>query len=174
MTAGQTYFQPPDLIDLIARNNAARRPPYPLITFPETTRVWQRPSQAFAFPANSTLNLFDESSKRLIRRASENHLNLIARSSFHQKSDTRSQTVNSPRANDAYLMDDHASDYYFDRAMVAFEKFENHASDLQCIREVFPRKWEDTLWSIFWWANSEDKARTKMERWREEPAAYSA
>jgi hypothetical protein len=174
MTAGQTYLQPPDLIDLIARNNAARRPPYPLIAFPENTRVWQRPSQAFAFSANSGLNLFDEGIKRLIRRASETQLNLIARSSFHQKSDTRSPTVSSPRGNDAYIMRDHASDYYLDRAMVAFEKFENRASDLQSIREVFPRKWEDTLWSVWWWANSEDKARVKMERWREEPAAPSA
>lgn len=173
MTAGQTYLQPPDLIDLIVRYNAARRPDYPLLAFPGTTRLWQRPSKAFAFPMNSNLNLLDERNKRLILRASLTHLNLIARSSFHQKSDARSPIVSAPPPNDAYTMRDHANDYYLDRAMVAFEKFESHAPGLQSIREVFPTKWEDTLWSVWWWANSEDKARAKMERWREQPVASS-
>ena len=166
---GQTYYQPPDLIDLIVRCNASRRPNYPRVAFPTSTQIWQHPSQAFAFPTNPGLDLFNDNYKRLVLRASLTHFNLIARSSFHQTSQIRSPLITEPTPTDAYTMRDHASDFYLDRAMVAFEKFERRDSQLASIREVFPRKWDDALWSVWWWANSEDKARAKMERWREVP-----
>lgn len=169
IATGQTYYQPPDLIDLIVRHNASRRPNYPRVAFPTSTQVWQHPSQAFAFPTNPDLDLFDDNYKRLVLRASLTHLNLIARASFHQSSHIRSPVITGPTPTDAYTLHDHASDFYLDRAMVAFEKFESRGSQLLSIRELFPRKWEDALWSVWWWANSEDKARAKMERWRGEP-----
>ncbi|KAH3906174.1 hypothetical protein HBH56_209480 [Parastagonospora nodorum] len=167
--AGQTYYQPPDLIDLVVRYNASHRPAYPRVAFPTSTQVWQHPSQAFAFPSNPDLDLFDDNYKQLVLRASLTHLNLIARASFHQTSQIRSPLITAPTSTDAYTIRDHASDFFFDRVTVAFEKFESRDSQLLSIREVFPRKWEDALWSVWWWANSEDKARAKMERWREVP-----
>jgi hypothetical protein len=69
-------------------------------------------------------------------------------------------------------MRDHASDYYLDRAMVAFEVDEVKDDErLTKIRKVFPKEWDDAMWCIWWWANSEDKARSKMERWREKTPA---
>jgi hypothetical protein len=68
-------------------------------------------------------------------------------------------------------MRDHANAYFLDRAMVAFEVHENPSLGLGNIREVFPSNWDDTMWCIWWWANSENKARAKIERWRKEPVA---
>jgi hypothetical protein len=77
--------------------------------------------------------------------------------------------VNTPLANGPFEFRDHAAYYFFDRAMVAFEMQQRNGKDTGEIREVFPRKCEDELWSVWWWANSEDKARAKMERWRQQP-----
>lgn len=35
------------------------------------------------------------------------------------------------------------------------------------IEAVFRRRWRRAAWSVWWWANGEEKARAKMERWRE-------
>jgi hypothetical protein len=39
------------------------------------------------------------------------------------------------------------------------------------MREVFGEKWGVEMWSVWWWANSEEKARAKIERWRRERRA---
>jgi hypothetical protein len=153
----------------------SRRAPYPLLQLPTSTVKWQRPSQAFAFPRNMSLNFFDERCKRLLQQASLTHLNLIARSSFHQTRHITSPLVVAPSSpTKAYTMHDHADVYFLDRAMLAFEVHENPSLGLRNIREVFPSNWDDTMWCIWWWANSEHKARAKMERWRKRPLAVQA
>jgi hypothetical protein len=62
---------------------------------------------------------------------------------------------------------DHASDYFIDRALVAFEMHESPGEERRDIREAFAENWDDMLWCVWWWANSEEKARALMERWRE-------
>lgn len=116
------------------------------------------------------MTLFEERCKRLVQRATDTHLSLIARSSFHQTTHIVSRAVSMPTTpNHAYKMRDHADEYFLEQVMVAFEVDQNPYLDRRDIREVFPKKWDDMLWCIWWWANGEDKARAKMERWRQEP-----
>ncbi|KAH9870756.1 hypothetical protein IAQ61_006234 [Plenodomus lingam] len=35
------------------------------------------------------------------------------------------------------------------------------------LRNIFQKFWNETPWSTWWWVNSEEKARAKMERWKE-------
>jgi hypothetical protein len=167
--AGQTYLQPPDLIDLVARGQAGQKYPYSAVTLPASTVQWQRPSPAFSFPADAETSLWDERYRGLLIRASVAHLNLIARSSFHQVATNVSPAIHGPTGTQIYKLRDHAYHYLLDRALVAFELHENKGSNLRGIREVFPNKWEDGSWSVWWWAGSEEKVRAKMERWRQEP-----
>lgn len=166
LTAGQTYLQPPDLIELAVRHKISRTRPYPVVSLPTSSEEWHRPSEAFAFPYFENRSLTDHRYKSLILRASLTHLNVIARSSFHQTSVSRSGPVNAPVENELYAIKDHANHYFLDRALVAFEKHENADKNLRSIREVMAEKWDNQLWSIWWWGNSEDKVRAKLERWR--------
>jgi hypothetical protein len=166
LLASQTYFQPPDLIDLIARSQASRRAPYPPVEFPKSTVTWHRPSQFIVFPRITSSNMFDDRYKGTLQRAALTHINLIARSSFHQTPDSVSPIIRAPSvAAKSYVLDDHASDYFLDRALAAFEMYET-PGEKRCIREAFVEYGDDMLWVVWWFANSEDKARAKMERWR--------
>jgi len=162
------------MIELIARVEASRKYPYPIPTFSPSTVQWQRPSTAFAFPLDATADLWDQRYKGWIQQTSLNHLNIIVRSSFHQTTTDYSSVIRAPTHEQMYKLKDLAHYYYHDRAMVAFELHENKGAHLRYIREVFPRKWGDESWAIWWWANGEDKARAKMERWRREPRTASA
>ncbi|KAF1915161.1 hypothetical protein BDU57DRAFT_498901 [Ampelomyces quisqualis] len=181
VTAAQTYFQPPDLIDLVIRSKASRYPPYAVVTLPGSTKTWQRPSQAFTFthpPSRRRpfalydyrpMTLFDPRCHRLISRRTATHLNLIARSSFHQTTHTVSPTVRMPMSpNHAYNMRDHAAEYFLEQVLVAFDMYANPDPELGDVRECFKKRWDDKLWEVWWWAGGEDKARAKMERWRKE------
>lgn len=64
-------------------------------------------------------------------------------------------------------MPDHAAYYFLDRALVAFELYEKKDDGLINMRNAFRKRQGKMLWSVWWWANSEDTARAKMERWRE-------
>lgn len=174
LSAGQTYFQPPDLIDLAVRSKISRRHPYPIVTLPPTTEAWQRPSQLFVFPTDTNASLHNALYQRIIQHASLTHLNIIARSSFHQTQQTRSPPVNEPANDQLYALKDHANSYFLDRALVAFELHENPEKELRNIRDVFQKVWGDHMWSVWWWANSEDKVRAKIERWRGKPHTAGA
>jgi hypothetical protein len=71
-----------------------------------------------------------------------------------------------------FKLSDHAKRYYADKAMVAFEMHECHRTGAKDFRTVFPQIWKNILWSIWWWANSEDKARMKIERWKAGPTYF--
>ena len=178
ITTGETYFQPPDLIDLIVRCKNSRRSPFPSLAIPSSTSTFQHPSTAFGFPRNLGDNIFDDRNNRFIQHLSLTHLNLIGRSSFHQTRHRISPQIIAPSGpnapTQAFHMRDHASDYYLDRAMVAFEVDEvKDDARRHNIRKVFSKEWDDAMWCVWWWANSEDKARAKMERWREKQSASS-
>lgn len=36
------------------------------------------------------------------------------------------------------------------------------------VKDVFEKQWGTVRWMVWWWAASEEKARTKMARWRDE------
>ncbi|KAH7095508.1 hypothetical protein FB567DRAFT_460445 [Paraphoma chrysanthemicola] len=167
--AGQTYLQPPDIIDLITRSEVSRKYPWPEVKLPTTTEIWHRPSRAYAFRVNVSLRHVHR--RRYLRSTSLNHLNIIARSSFHQTRRNVSPVMPSPLDGQLYNLRDHANHHFLDSVLVEFERYERKQSQdgkkLADIRGVFESKWEDGLWSIWWWANGEDKARAKMERWRE-------
>jgi hypothetical protein len=111
-------------------------------------------------------NVFDDRYKGTLQRAALTHINLIARSSFHQTPESVSPIISAPSvATKAYVLNDHASDYFLDRALAAFEMYER-PGERRCIREAFVEYGDDMIWGVWWWANSEDKARAKMERWR--------
>jgi hypothetical protein len=167
LMAGQTYFQPPDLIDLMVRSKVSRKHPYPLLPLPSSRWNWIRPSHYSRFPAN--IDLCDDRYKRLLQRASITHLSLITRSSFHQSPYNTSQMAISPPTLDEALfnMPDHAKRYFADKAMTAFELNECQPR-AKTFRTVFAQTWKDIQWSVWWWANSEDKARMHLERWKAE------
>jgi hypothetical protein len=166
LMAAQTYFQPPDLIDLMVRSRVSRKQPYPLLPLPKSTWKWIRPSPALSFPAN--IGFCDDRYKRLLQRASITHLSLIARSCFHQTPHNMSQVPISPPSlgQGLFQMPDHAKRYFADKAMTAFELQERRQTSAKDFRTVFPTVWKNVQWSVWWWAGSEEKARMKMERWK--------
>jgi hypothetical protein len=83
-----------------------------------------------------------------------------------------SPAITAPVSTHPFDLSDHAAWHYFDRAMVAFELEEQRGNRwLRDVREVFGEKWGVEMWSVWWWANSEEKARAKIERWRRERRA---
>jgi len=166
LISGQTYFQPPDLIDLIVRSKASRRRPYTSLPTPSSTKRWRHPRRTHFQPHNDLCN---ETNKAHIQHMSTRHLTLITRSSFHQSRYDMSQgLIRAPALGEAlFRVPDHAKRYLYDRAMVAFEMWEKKRTGLKDIRTVFPKKWEEIRWCIWWWAGSEEKARMEMERLRE-------
>lgn len=130
--------------------------------------MWACPSRVFLVPAN--IDLCDDHYKNLFLRASLTHLSLISRSSFHQNRYNTSQSgVNAPLVGQPalYALQDYASTYFADRVFVSFELHECRDEERRDVRDVSSKTWDRIVWSIWWWVNSEDKARAKMERLRE-------
>jgi hypothetical protein len=50
LVAGQTYLQPPDIIDLVVRDKIRRKPPYTLLRLPDSTEKHVRSTSAEQFP----------------------------------------------------------------------------------------------------------------------------
>lgn len=77
-----------------------------------------------------------------------------------------------PGANGLFAVVDDTAAWLKEKALTRFEmdakKSERKGERLKDIREVFEERWSQTWWGIWWWANSEEKARAKMERWRVE------
>ncbi|KAF7676764.1 hypothetical protein GT037_004976 [Alternaria burnsii] len=165
LMASQTYFQPPDLIDLMLRSRTSRKPPYPLLLTPCSTEKYRRPLPSLFYPGH---DLNCTHLKPSFQRTSIAHLTLITRSSFHQTSHDMSQGGISPSAlgEALFKVPDHARRYLADRVLVAFEKDEVRERGKREIRGVWGKKWSIVGWAVWWWAGSEEKARMKMERLR--------
>ncbi|KAF2631999.1 hypothetical protein BU25DRAFT_406521 [Macroventuria anomochaeta] len=166
LLAGQTYFQPPDLIDLVVRHKISQSAPYPEMTLPTTTEQWVRPSKAFTFPADV---VFDDYTNRFTQLFNT-HISLINRSSFIQ---SQANNINhafrrSPPTSSSIT--DLAGRYFIDSAVAAIEKGESYKEGNRPARDMFSGEWQNLgMWSVWWWANSEDKARAIIARWGEKP-----
>ncbi|KAJ4987985.1 hypothetical protein SVAN01_06560 [Stagonosporopsis vannaccii] len=161
--AGQTYLQPPDLIDLAMRHRVALSAPYPKMMLPATTDQWIRPSNSFAFPAGIASRDYER-----LAQLFNTHVSLINRSSFAQ-----TQTVNVNHTHNrlraiSNSITDLASRYFIDSAITSIEKGETYKDNTRAARDIFAGEWQrKAMWSVWWWANSEDKARAVIARWRE-------
>ena len=122
---------------------------------PLTTEQWVRPSGAFAFPPNIAFD--DVRYRSTFIRLLDAHVSLINRA-------FRQSVLNSSRIQDS------AKRYFIDSAVAAIEKDENFMENSKSARDIFGGKWQrHGLWSVWWWANSEDKARAIISRWTENP-----
>jgi hypothetical protein len=162
--AGQTYFQPPDLIDLAVRHKISQSRPYPEMSLPATAREWIRPAKVFLFPANVALG--DNGSR--LAQLFNTHAAIINRSSFAQTPATSYNQATRRVLPTSSMIIDHAKRYFRDSAVTAIEREEAIRNDVKPARDVFDGEWQNRgLWSVWWWANSEDKARAIIARWRE-------
>ncbi|KAH6614937.1 hypothetical protein C7974DRAFT_402938 [Boeremia exigua] len=163
LLAGQTYFQPPDLVDLAIRHKVSRSAPYPEVTLPATTTHWIRPSNSFAFPANIAPSDY----KGRLSRLFDTHVSLINRSCFAQARADNVSHVPYRIAPTSSNVTGLASRYYVDSMVAAVEWGQSYDKDAKPAREIFAGEWQRrAMWSVWWWANSEDKARAIMARWR--------
>ncbi|KAF1364750.1 hypothetical protein EJ07DRAFT_57319, partial [Lizonia empirigonia] len=166
LTAGQTYFQPPDLIDLAIRHKVARSAPYPRIALPETTEVWIHPSNTDAFPTNIALD--DVRFKDRLNRLMGAHIALINRSSYGPSPRNSATGLFRRPLSLARVATDYSRRYFVDSATAAIENGESYDETRRPVQVVFAGRWRCSgFWSVWWWANSEDKARAVIARWRE-------
>jgi len=142
-------------IDPALRQRTARSAPYQKIMLPATTEQWVRPSSAFAFPADVASSGFNQ--------LFDTHISLINRSYSAQ-----TQTANVNDAHNhllaiSYSIIDFASRHFFDTAVAVIEKGEAYKEDRRVARDIFAGEWQGkAMPSVWWWVNSEDKARTKL------------
>lgn len=162
--AGQTYFQPPDLIDLAVRHKVSRSRPYPEMALPAITEQWIRPSRSFLFPANTTLD--DNGSG--VAQLFNTHVAIINHSSFAQTMNNNLNHTVRRALPTSFMINDHARCYFRDAAVTAIEHGEEIRVELRPARNILDGEWQrQGLWRVWWWANSEDKARAIITRWRE-------
>ncbi|EOA82088.1 hypothetical protein ACJQWK_05228 [Exserohilum turcicum] len=165
LMAGQVYLQPPDLIDLAVRSKLSRKPPYPRMTMPASSERWRTPLPSQVPP---NIRLWDNGQKRLLLQVSLSQLRAMDQASFHQSRYCMSELRVYQQLPDYFLltMTDYAKYFFIDQALVEFERYESDREGLEDIRVAFRMQWTGTQWTIWWWANSEEKARMKLERWR--------
>ena len=125
------------------------------MTLPLTTEQWVRPSDTFAFPTNTAFD--DVHYQSTFTQLLNTHVSLINRA-------FRRSVLNSSGIHD------YAKGYFVDSAVAAIEKGEDYVKNMRSVRDIFTGKWQrHGLWSVWWWANSEDKARAIISRWIERP-----
>lgn len=136
------------------------------MSLPANTGEWIRPANTFLFPANLALGDNGVHLSRLFNT----HLAIINRSSFAQTlGDSYNQAGRRPLRTSSKIVD-HARRYFHDSAVAAIEDDEEFREGLRPASDIFQDEWHSRgLWSVWWWANSEDKARAIITRWREKP-----
>ncbi|KAF2739870.1 hypothetical protein EJ04DRAFT_483284 [Polyplosphaeria fusca] len=164
LLAGQTYLQPPDLIELAIRNKRSHRAPFPSPHPSQSTLDHIQPSRILPFPPG--LNLLPSLAPQfyLLTTIGLQHVHIMQRSSVTQIR-LNPITPSDPQAH-LWAIPDFLEDYLEKRAIGQFDTHADHSK--QDISNVWTKNWEEIRWSIWWWADSDDKARAKMERWREE------
>ncbi|KAF1972866.1 hypothetical protein BU23DRAFT_554710 [Bimuria novae-zelandiae CBS 107.79] len=166
LLAGQTYLQPPDLIDLVLRYRTSRKKPYPELKIPSSTRFYRRPVERNLFGSGT----YDESRVRSLENHAILELNTIVRATINQSEEKPFISWVTPSGSDWLFCAIDESATYFSRAiMTRFEadmKKDFHTvKRLETIIESQREEWNKVWWEVWWWANSEDKARVKIERW---------
>lgn len=163
LVAGQTYLQPPDIIDLAVRDKLRRKPPYMMTRLPASTELHIRSTSAEPFPPGFDLTSTGEDGFRLASLSLGN-LTLFQRATIAQTSLHPAPQINATPLNGLFTDDDLLSTWLEERTLMYFDMYMRR--DRRDIREVFEKRWRKTRWMVWWWAASEDKARMKMERWR--------
>ncbi|KAF2691361.1 hypothetical protein K458DRAFT_426689 [Lentithecium fluviatile CBS 122367] len=157
LMAGQTYFHPPDLIDLVVRSRTSRKRPYPKCSIPLSTAKYQHPRNAILFPPTTT------DTTRLLRLAIT-QLNIIARATINQsEANPHTRLVGRPEHGMLLKLVDDSAAFFESRALLQAEGDLGRLSD---VKHCWRKEWGETWWTVWWWANSEEKARAKMERWK--------
>ena len=101
------------------------------------------------------------------------HINTFLYSSLNQSEAspfTRWVPRIDPRIdNDLYVAIDESGSYFRDAMMTKFEEgmHPDHRliNRLHVVRRHQTKQWDEVWWEVWWWANSEEKARAKIERW---------
>lgn len=167
LTAGQTYLQPPDLIDLVIRTKLMKRSPFPNLHLPASTKIYMRPSNPVHYPPDRSLteNGSMPPSRRPLSSLAARELGLIQRSTVAQTSiDPVRDAVSNPHKG-LFSLQDRLDDWLKDRCQKEFDR--SARRDRLDVDGMFEECWKrDVRWQVWWWANSEEKARMKMERWR--------
>ncbi|KAF1956285.1 hypothetical protein CC80DRAFT_413970 [Byssothecium circinans] len=170
LLAGQTYLQPPDIIDLVVRHNISRKTPYPRVLVPSTTDSYQIPLPTFRFRAGLDYTSPYPASHhnvRVLMRNSVIHLNIIGRATIHQsEASINSHWVSNPSPTGLFNVVDDMSSWLKEKALVNFDLQSEYHPVARDIAAVFDKEWKKVWWNVWQWANSEDKASAKMERWR--------
>jgi hypothetical protein len=165
LMAGQTYLQPPDLIDLAVRNKLRQQPPFLQGGLSASTMEYIWPSTAFRFNPNRDLSANGSLPYLPLMNIINSIYGVIQRGTVTQTA-TRPTThhfLTPPQG--LYQLLDHLDAWLKGRCTTEFDLYARPGR--QDINNVFNDKFnEDVRWQIWWWANSEEKARMKMERWR--------
>jgi len=133
---------------------------------PASTREWIRPADTFLFPANVALGDHGSSLARLFNT----QLAIIDRSSFAQTAGNSYNQAVRCAPTTSSKNDGHARRYFRSSTVTAIESNEGLREDLRPVRDILQGERQNRgLWSAWWWANSEDKARAIITRWREKP-----
>ncbi|PSN73189.1 hypothetical protein BS50DRAFT_483486 [Corynespora cassiicola Philippines] len=174
LAAAPVYLQPPDLIELTVRSRLSRKPPYPLMRLPSSTESWLHPVKlAYPFPVGVDLEapIFPS----ILRHHFQVHLTVIARAFLSLTSDQSTRRANmSQVAVPCFAFEDHTYSWLMERVLKVFDE-EARPKDFELPGHLpltnssgmLDNGWKDCMWAIWWWAGSEEKARAKMERWRE-------
>ncbi|KAF2189719.1 hypothetical protein K469DRAFT_561973 [Zopfia rhizophila CBS 207.26] len=146
LLAGQTYLQPPDIIELAVRNKLMLRRPYPMMHPPPSTHQYWHPFNPshITYPQNHPL-VPAAGAPIPFRNALLANINIVMRGLVPLRD-----------LQDEWL-----------RERVLGQFYVRARRDRKDIEGSFKRPWKkEVRWGIWWWANSEEKARAKMERWR--------
>ncbi|KAF2661432.1 hypothetical protein K491DRAFT_647843 [Lophiostoma macrostomum CBS 122681] len=171
LLAGQTYLQPPDIIELAVRNAVKRKPPYPDVYPPPSTMTHLRPNPQNPFPPRRSLTSDAIQLAPIIPNQQPldplvlTHVRIMQRASFAQTYRAPAAPVlprTAPRS--LYRVLD-LQDHLEDRVKVEFDLHAGPGKpDIMTV--LHRRLGSEVRWGVWWWANSEVKARMKMERWR--------
>jgi hypothetical protein len=188
LLAGQAYLQPPDLIELAVRHSLSRSAPYPPAELPATALQWVRPNNTYSFPADVATADWKIRLAYLVNF----HVHVIRRSSIPPAQGPSNQTLAPPAqglnqmlAPPAQLpfwltpgpiprasvsVKDLTSRYLSGATIAAIEAGEVYKKGRRRARDAFAHEWQRRgFWSVWWWANSEDKARAIIARWMDMP-----
>ena len=170
LLAGQAYLQPPDLIELAVRHGLSRAAPYPPAELPASSLQWVRPSSSYSFPADVTIPAWKTRLSYLV----DFHVHIIRRCSILQPPRPRVQTMRQHIAT-ATTVKDTTGCYLSGATIAAIEAGEVHKKGRRRAKDAFAHEWQRRgFWSVWWWANSEDKARAIIARWMDTPEELSA
>jgi hypothetical protein len=175
LSAGQTYLQPPDIIDLVVRSKLMQLHPLQVSDFhvPASTQEYTRPYTAYYF--NSPLpNQNPTASANYPRFLMESvgSLSLIQRATYVDLRRMVPATVDPsievpvPRRGELFQLNDLFDEWFFDK-IVKLHPWLATSNRPGLVKDLKPKWKKDARWRIWWWANSDAKADMKIVRWKE-------